>query len=335
MQFVGATPVGYWLRNVHPGDQIDTRMPEWAYLPAYGEDTGRRRVLHVWSDKDRPGQVRGVPFLAPILEPLKQMERYSNSELMAAVVSAMLTVFIERDGEPQTDENGDPIEALPTDQAGHIALGHGAIVDLAAGEKTREVNPARPNANFDPFFMALAKQIGAALEMPLDVLLLQFNSSYSAARAAMLEAWRMFTTRRWWLTQQFCQPVYGLLIDEEVAAGRLRLPGYEDPLKRRAWTAAIWVGPARGSMDEEKEARAARIRIQNGTSNEQMETAAQSGEDWNSVYAQRLREVNLRRRDGMWPADGQRTAGDAVVEPEPDDTAAGDRARERRQEAAA
>jgi len=139
------------------------------------------------------------------------------------------------------------------------------------------------------------------------VLLLQFNSSYSAARAAMLEAWRFFNLRRWYLVQQFCQPLYGLLIDEEVAAGRLVLSGYSDPIRRRAWTRALWIGPARGSMDEHKEANAAKTRIEIGVSNEAMETAAMNGEDWHTVYGQRVREIRQRQADGIWvpPATSQ------------------------------
>lgn len=304
----GATPMGCWVRSTHPGETTGMAAPTWSYYAFHGGATGRRRVLQVWNDKERPGQLRGVPYLAPVLESLKQLDRYGDAELMAAVVSAMFTVFIERAGEGETDENGNLIPVLG-DEAddGSVALGNGAVVDLAPGEKVHDTNPARPNVNFDPFFTAVVKQIGATLEIPLDVLLLQFNSSYSAARAAMLEAWRFFNLRRWCLVQQFCQPLYGLLLDEEVAAGRISLPGYADPIRRRAWSRSIWIGPAKGSMDEEKEARAAKLRIENGTSNEAMETAASSGEDWAGVIAQRAREVSLRRQYGL-PVPQQRTA---------------------------
>lgn len=305
---LGPEPVGCWVRNTHPGDRIDMRMPRWQYYPFFGAETGRRRVLHIWNDKERPGQVRGAPYLAPVLEPLKQLERYGDAELMAAVISAMFTVFIERDKEA-FDDQGNALGPFSGDAGanGDIALGNGAVVDLAPGEKAKDTNPARPNVNFDPFFVAVTKQIGAALEIPLDVLLLQFNSSYSAARAAMLEAWRFFNLRRWYLVQQFCQPLYGLLIDEEVAAGRLVLSGYSDPIRRRAWTRALWIGPARGSMDEHKEANAAKTRIEIGVSNEAMETAAMNGEDWHTVYGQRVREIRQRQADGIWvpPATSQ------------------------------
>jgi lambda family phage portal protein len=315
-------PLGYWIRSNHPGDSIVTAVPAtWAYFPAFGEETGRRRVLHVWNDKERPGQVRGAPYLAPILEPLRQLRRWTDNELMAAVVSAMFTVFIKKQAE-QLDADGNPIPffpgpvpTIPTNPDGthpdpatfapptpanNISMGNGAIIEGAPGDDFVFANPARPNARFDPFFVALAKQIGAALEIPLDELMLQYNASYSAARAAMLQAWRFYISRRTTLTQQFCQPLYGLWMDEEVASGRISLPGYADPIRRRAYSRAIWIGPARGAMDEFKEAQAAEKRIEIGVSTEAMEAAAMTGESRDAIYAQRLREINQRKADGTW-----------------------------------
>lgn len=317
VQIDGAMPVGYWVRNIHPGDRNGVVMPMWRYYAAFGGATGRRRVLQVWNDKERPGQVRGAPYLAPILEPLKQIERYGSAELMAAVLSAMLTVFIKKDKD-LADEAGNELAAFAGAQTadGNIALGNGAVVDLAPGEEPHEVNPLRPNPNFDPFFIAIVKQIGAALELPLDELLLHYQSSYSAARAAMLQAWRFYTTRRWTLVQQFCQPVYGLFLDEEVASGRIALPGYGDPIKRRAYSRALWIGPARGAMDELKEAKAAQTRIDIGVSNEAIETAAMTGEDWNTVYGQRLREISRRKQDGTWTPPSSKRGADSLDEPQ-------------------
>ncbi|HCF6085923.1 TPA: phage portal protein, partial [Pseudomonas aeruginosa] len=150
----------------------------------------------------------------------------------------------------------------------------GAVVDLGEGEEPVVANPARPNAQFDPFFMAVVKEIGAALEIPADEVLLHYSTSYSAARAAMLQAWRFYSLRRWWLTCDFCQPSRELVIDEAVARGLIDLPGYHDPIKRRAYCQALWIGPARGAIDELKEANAAGKRIEYGLSNETLETAA-------------------------------------------------------------
>lgn len=79
----------------------------------------------------------------------------------------------------------------------------------------------------------------------------------------------------------------------------LRLPGYADPVRRAAYALCMWVGPARGSMDEQKEAQAARARIDGGLSNETIETAAMLGESWQRVHNTRVRERRIMRRDSI------------------------------------
>lgn len=310
-------PVAYHVCTGYPGEIVGGQPLDWQRIEAFGAETGRRRVLQIWCDKDRPGQKRGAPYLAPVLEPLQKLERYASAELMAAIVSAMFTVFIKKSSEFDRGTLGLSalVDSGDTDlDQPPIELGEGAVVDLAPGEEPSIANPARPNAQFDPFFTAIVKEIGAALELPMEELMLYYSSSYSAARAAMLQAWRAFHMRRWWLVCDFCQPSYELLVDEAVARGRIRAPGYSDPARRRAYTRAIWIGPAKGAIDELKEAKAARERIDIGVSNETIEAAAMTGENWQQIYRQRRREVQQRQRDGLIAAPAP------AVPPDPEET---------------
>lgn len=320
-------PVACHICNGYPDDRHLKYPLKWERVEFFGGETGRRRVLQIWCDKERPGLKRGAPYLAPVLEPLQKLERYASAELMAAVISAMFTVFIKKTADFQSGSAGqpafgdeDPVAGGAGPQ-GAVELGEGAVVDLAQGEEPMVANPARPNAQFDPFFMSIVKEIGAALELPAEELLLYYNASYSAARAAMLQAWRFYTMRRWWLVCDFCQPSYELMFDEAVAAGRIRAPGYHDPAIRRAYTQAIWIGPARGAIDELKEAKAARERIDIGISNETMETAAMSGETWQQVNRQRARELKQRRENGTSAELPVPSAGalEKPAPPKPDD----------------
>ena len=297
-------PVAYHVCTGYPGEHLAGKTLAWERLTAFGAETGRRRVLHVLADKERPGQKRGMPYLAPVLEPLQKLERYSSAELMAAVISAMFTVFIKKGADFLAGNL--PMTALSEERPdgdntadGELSLGEGAVVDLGVGEEPVVANPGRPNAQFDPFFTAVVKEIGAALELPLEELLLHYSSSYSAARAAMLQAWRFYSLRRWWLACDFCQPSRELVIDEAVARGLIDLPGYGDSAKRKAYCQAIWIGPARGAIDELKEANAAGKRIEIGVSNETLETAAMTGEPWQQVFRQRVREVDQRRKHSL------------------------------------
>ncbi len=297
-------PVAYHVCTGYAGEHLVGKPLSWERLTVFGAETGRRRVLHVLADKERPGQKRGMPYLAPVLEPLQKLERYASAELMAAVISAMFTVFIKKTGDFQAGNL--PMSALAEEVPGgddttdgELALGEGAVVDLGVGEEPMVANPGRPNAQFDPFFTAVVKEIGSALELPLEELLLHYSSSYSAARAAMLQAWRFYSLRRWWLACDFCQPSRELVIDEAVARGLIDLPGYGDAAKRKAYCQAIWIGPARGAIDELKEANAAGKRIDIGVSNETLETAAMTGEPWQQVFRQRVREVEQRRQHNL------------------------------------
>jgi len=300
----------------YPSDY--TTSQEWDWYPIFGAQTGRRRILHLMNEKGRPGQVRGVPYLAPILEALQKLERFSQAELTAAVISAMFTVAIKHTatddpdmsagGPMWSDDSDDPNKpdrpvvtssGEQTSEGDSLTLGEGAVWDLEEGAEPVTINPNRPNAQFDPFFVAIVKEIGATLEMPSEVLLMHFSTSYTAARAAFNQLWKFIKQRRHHLTVQFCQPTYELVIDELVARGIVNLPGYRDPAKRRAYTRALWIGEPLGSLNEQIDARAATERIANGTSNEHIETMALHGEDWEDVHRDRAREIQRKRAEGV------------------------------------
>ncbi len=117
--------------------------------------------------------------------------------------------------------------------------------------------------------------------MPYDVLVKEDNSSYSAARAALLDSWEDFRMRRRWFVYDFCQPVYEAWLAEAVARGRIKAPGFfQDPLIRAAWCGARWIGPVQGSLDPKKEAEAAVLQIQHALKTHEQVTTELSGGDW-------------------------------------------------------
>ena len=141
--------------------------------------------------------------------------------------------------------------------------------------------PTHPNTGFDTFMRALCEQIGACLEEPADLLMMSFNSSYSASRAALLEAWKGFKMRREWLTDDFCRPVYEIWLTEAVARGRISAPGFlTDPLIRQAYLGSEWIGPAQGQLDPTKEVQAAVTAIDNGLSTRESEAVKLNGSEY-------------------------------------------------------
>ena len=224
--------VAVHLMNRHPGAAYTLRGFEWKRLELRGAKSGRRNVLHLMR-KTRPGQSRGVPELAPIIETLKQLTRYSTAEVDAAVVSAAMAVFVKMDAESFQDLFDDAGQQQIIEQAKGWdgSLASGKAINLLPGEDVVSPAPGRPNANFEPFVQAVIGQIGMALDIPKEVLTKHFQASYSAARAALLDAWRTFRIRRQWLATKMCQPVYEEWLADEVANGRISAPGFfADPL---------------------------------------------------------------------------------------------------------
>ena len=90
--------VAYHISNTYP-HQITSEPQKWQRVEAYGAKTGLPNILHIM-DSERPDQYRGVPYLAQVIEPLLQLRRYTESELMAALVQSFFTAWIETETDP-------------------------------------------------------------------------------------------------------------------------------------------------------------------------------------------------------------------------------------------
>lgn len=164
------------------------------------------------------------------------------------------------------------------------------------------VNPMRPNPNFQPFVEGVIKQIGVALGIPFELILKQFNASYSASKAALLDAWIYFRGQRYWLANSFCQPVYETWLAEAVATGRIAAPGFfRDPLLRWAYSRAAWHGDSMGSIDPQREVAAYRAAIEGRLMTQERATWELFGNDWNSAFDQMAQEHARMAAAGILP----------------------------------
>lgn len=327
--------LAYHVANGHPGDPFAWPLA-WQRVQVDGAAGRRAKLLYFHL---RPGQRRGVPDLAPVIEKLKQLSRLSEAELAASVLNAFFTVFIKHTADETTSSLngyvGDSGEAENLDATGTAAperelhLGQGTIIDLLDGEEIQTASPNRPNAAFDAFWTAMVREIGMATELPYEVLTKHFQSSYSAARAAFLMAWKAFKTYREWLSG-FCTLAWEWTIEEAIARGILDAPGFfDDPLTRAAWLGVRWTGDAPGQIDELKETEAAGKRIEIGVSTEEEETIRLTGGDWEENARQREREIATRKKLGLLPTAATKPAQGAPDE-DPDEAD-----RKERQEVAA
>lgn len=292
-------PVAIWVNTSHPGS-IRKTADEWQRVPIYDEK-GNRQVLHLF-EKRRPGQSRGVPDLAPLIITLKQLCDYTEAEIDAALVGAMHNLAIKSTNPAAiTSANGIPGQAKekrePTTTAEmdkRVKTNARNVLVLGTNEDLMSIASNRSNASYDAFVTAICRQLAVGLRIPYELLIKHFTASYSASRAALLEAWRYFMEERAWLSRHFCQPVYEALVRELVLSGIIAMPGYVagPPLVKAAYHRATWTGDAPGQLDEVKEVNAAILRLKAGLSTMERETLQMTGEDWEANLEQRREELD-------------------------------------------
>lgn len=269
----------YYICSTHPGEDSFGLKREWKRIPKRGEKTGNPNVLHIMN-AERADQYRGVPFLSTVIESLKQLTKYTEAEIDAAVINAMLTLFVTTEfGEGINGFGG--VDEETGEEEEEIKLGTGTVNFLRDGEKIQPIESTHPNGGFDKFMVAICNLIGAALEIAPEVLLKKFSNNYSASKGALNETWKAFQMRRKWFVNDFCQVIYELWFAEAVSKGRINAPGFfNDLLIRRAYTNTTWNGPAQGSMDPTKDVNAAILKVENGFSTHEDECAILNGSDF-------------------------------------------------------
>lgn len=286
--------VAYHICSTYPNSSLQAEK-KWIRVKAFGEKTGFPNVLMIF-ESERAEQYRGVPYLATVIESLKQLTRYSEAEIMAAVINGFFTVFVTTEKStsevPFTGFGADDGDAGQHSDGSNYGMGPGLINILAPGEDVKMADPSHPNSNFDSFITAYSKYIGAALEIPYELLLKQFGASYSASKAALEEARKAFQMKRVWLVNDFCQPVYEMWLVEAIAKGRINAPGFFlDPAIREAWCRCAWNGPSQGMLDPLKEVNAAAKRVGLGISTREIETMEMNGGSFEDNAEQLKREA--------------------------------------------
>ncbi|OWK29200.1 phage portal protein, lambda family [Sphingomonas dokdonensis] len=322
-------PVAYWILKQHPGDlvlrSIAHIMPE--RIEAWDRDLALPRVVHV-CHRIRPEQVRGVGMLATVLEPLKMVSDLADAELFAAVMSAMIAIVYKSPGatplpEPDFgDEDGgdgatghgggSPLDAAPP----QYRIESGSVLEIDSDAEVEIKSPGRPNSAFAPFFKAIVEQIGAAIDVPAGVLMLLFNSSYTASKAEIEALYLTVRSERSWFGGDMGYPTYECFVAEKVARGDYAMPGFFADLETRAaWLGCDWRGDGKISLNPAQEANGYKIRQDNGWQTGEEITAELTGGNYRENIRKRGREHRQWVDEGLPVAVSPGTPAGNVDEP--------------------
>lgn len=329
-------PVAYHIREAHIGDWWSgAKTMTWQRIPRE-TSWGRPIVIHDF-DMERGAQHRGIGILAPIVQRLKMLIKYDESELEAAILNAIFGAYVESPYDAQMVSSalgdtgfgdGDELSAYQAQRTEYyqdkrLNLQNGArIPHLFPNEKIVTLDAARPTSNFDGFESAVLRNIAAATGLSTQQVTQDWSDvNYSSARAAMLEAWKTLTRRRDDFATGTAQPVASAFVEEIHSIESLPLPsGAPDFLEAKAaYCRARWMGPGRGWVDPVAEKKGAILGLDAGLSTLEMEVAENAGEDWEEVMDQRKREIDACLERGLplpsW-AQADQFASETIKDPE-------------------
>jgi lambda family phage portal protein len=230
--------VAYWMFDEHPGSLVRLR----------GRAVSRRiaasEILHIYR-QDRPGQMRGVSWFAPIAMRLQDLDDYDDAQLMRQKIAACFAAFrVTADGDTPL-VGGATATATQADPAGLSSIVPGRIQNLRVGEDIKFASPPGVEG-YDMFTRGVLRGAAAALGITYEALtgdLSQVN--FSSARMGRMEMDRNISAWQWLLMiPQMLQPI---------AAWALEAMEMQSGQRRARDLTVDWVPPHRMLVDPARE----------------------------------------------------------------------------------
>lgn len=293
-------------------------LGEYKRIPAWGEKSGRRIAWLVYGSDMLLDGVRGEPLLACMLYMMKDLDRYRNAEVRAAVINAMIAGTVERDdtgiGSRAMDSGAIKKGSIDVqqDDGATKKLNWSAMMpgtwfqSLAKGEKLNSFNTQRPNVNFKIFEEAITDTVAWVNEIPPEIFRLNFKNNFSASRQANNELNIYLSYRYWKFGKDFYQPIYVEHTIQSVLLGDIKAPGLIEAWVKEsgwrifgAWCKAEWTGISRPSVDIVKDVKAATEMLDYGLTTQDYQCRKLSGMSFKTVIAKRKREIDLMKKMGI------------------------------------
>lgn len=249
--------IAYWFRRHHPGESGLKVSIESVRVAAVD-------VIHLFMPL-RPRQLRGVPFLAPVLTTKRDLKDYENFELVRkkteALVVAIATPPPLESAFPdlQVDDKGKQIPLVPSvlNAEGELVgdLAPGAVLTVENGGAVNFHSP-QISSNYDVYKRAILTSIAVGVQMTYEDLSGDLsNVNYTSYKAGRIQfdgyidrvQWLIvipLLTQRLWDWCQLAAYLLGLVSQPEVAVE--------------------WAVPARPSPEPEREAVADIVEVRSG-----------------------------------------------------------------------
>ncbi len=258
----------YWLFSEHPGAATRPLKPYASRRVPAGE------ILHIYR-ADRPGQMRGVSWFAPVALSLQDLADGQDAQLMRQKIAACFAGFRTYDGTDEAD--GGEAEVGTT-------ITPGTIRQLKAGETITFANPPGVDG-YDEFTRSVIRSAAAGLGITYEALSGDLsNVNFTSYKAGRIEMDQNILAWQWlMLIPQMMQPI-GRWLVEQWSIERAMRPGRGLRID--------WVPPVRPLIDPAREIGALRDKVRAGFASRQG-VIRELGDDPDEVLAEQIADADL------------------------------------------
>lgn len=291
---------------------------QYERIPAFGKRSGRRLAWLVGLKKHRIDNDRHIPMVTPILEKLAKLDRYTEATVGSAEERAKIPYSIEHNKE---SGGTNPMLNMQKAAAGMAQNAAPETVGYEQGEKTAAIMTAttgkqvfnmpigaKLNALFsqneiqyEAFWKGVFKSLCGAVDIPPEVALQEYNSNYSASRAA-IGAWDFIVKiYRQKFAEKFYAPFYELWLHTEILKGNLTAKGYlknsTNFMVVEAYAKSRFVGGKMPHIDPLKEVKAISEMVSKGFMTNEQGTEELTGGDWKQNQQKLKKEKEISGED--------------------------------------
>ncbi|QLG93287.1 phage portal protein [Pseudomonas yamanorum] len=255
--------VAYWMYRSHPRDSssLNSGYNQLVRVPA-------SQVLHIFEPVE-PGQLRGVPRLAPVLKRLRSLDNYDDAVLFRQEVANLFAGFISRPAPDAGQTPRDPVtgQLLTTDRDGFtpmVALEPGTMQELGPGEEVEFSKPPDAGNNYPDFMRQQLMAAAAGSGTPYEILTGDMREVNDRALRVVLNEFRRRLEQLQFsvYVHQLCRPVRAAWMDMAVLSGALVLEDYAQ--RRREYLRTRWVPQGWAYIQPVQDVQARRMEVQAG-----------------------------------------------------------------------
>lgn len=229
--------VAYWVYKQHPFDNtISMEANDYVRVAA-------SEMAHIFEQK-RPGQLRGVSTLAPILAKLREIGDYEDAVLVRQKLANLFVAFIKRT--LPTMDPSDPMYGALTGVAAQFApdemgepdtggtplmpMAPGLMQELEDGQDVTFANPPEAGTNYSDYMRTSHLGSAAASGLPYELYSGDIVNVSDRTLRVVINEFRRFAEQRQWqiIIPMYCQRVIDWFVDAAVLQGEIGLTEADD-----------------------------------------------------------------------------------------------------------